>query len=161
MHRDLLSLQDFSSQEILNLLKLTSRLKSSKKKLRTDLKGKAIGLVFQKPSNRTRVSFEVGVNQLGGHCVYLGPDEINLGVRESTHDVAKTLSRYLDGIVARTFTHQDIVDLARHAAVPGIKRLSGMNHPCQALTDIFSVEERLGKVKGIVFAYVGDGNNNV
>ena len=103
----------------------------------------------------------MGVFQLGGNCVYLGPDEINLGVRESTADVAKTLSRYLDGIVARTFTHQDIMDLAKYASVPVINGLSDMHHPCQALTDIFSIEEKLGKTKGIVLAYVGDGNNNV
>ena len=98
---------------------------------------------------------------MGGNCVYLGPDEINLGVRESTADVAKTLSRYLEGIVARTFTHQDIVDLAKYASVPVINGLSDMQHPCQALTDIFSIEEKFGKTKGIVLAYVGDGNNNV
>jgi len=161
MKRDFLSLQDLTQEEILALLKRTYQLKRDKTKMRDYLRGKSIGLLFQKPSNRTRVSFEVGISQLGGNCLYLGPEEINLGVRESTADVAKTLSRYLDAIVARTFTHQDIADLARHASVPVINGLSDMHHPCQALTDIFSIEEKLGKTKGIVLAYVGDGNNNV
>src|SRR3989338_5694884 len=161
MKRDLISLEDFSREEILSLLKMSALLKRDRAFRGDHLRGKAVGLLFQKPSNRTRVSFEVGVFQLGGNCLYLGPDEINLGVRESTADVAKTLSRYLDGIVARTFTHKDIVDLARHASVPVINGLSDMHHPCQALTDIFSIEEKFGKTKGIVLAYVGDGNNNV
>ena len=161
MKRDFISLDDWTRAEITVLFELAAKLKRDRIYGGEHLRGKSVGLVFQKPSNRTRVSFEVGVFQLGGNCVYLGPDEINLGVRESTADVAKTLSRYLEGIVARTFTHQDIVDLAKHASVPVINGLSDMHHPCQALTDIFSIEEKFGKTKGIVLAYVGDGNNNV
>jgi len=123
------------------------------------LKGKSIGLLFQKPSNRTRVSFEVGIWQLGGNCIYLGPDEINLGVRESTEDVSKTLSRYLDGIVARTNSHTDIEALTKFADIPIINGLSDLYHPCQGLTDIFSMREKFGKTEGLTMAYIGDGNN--
>ena len=161
MKKDFISLDDWTRAEMVVLFELAAKLKRGRSYWGDHLRGKSVGLVFQKPSNRTRVSFEVGVFQLGGNCVYLGPDEINLGVRESTSDVAKTLSRYLDAVVARTFTHQDIADLARNASVPVINGLSDMHHPCQALTDIFSIEEKLGKTKGIVLAYVGDGDNNV
>jgi len=159
MKRDLLTLEDFSREEIDHLFELTKFLKQEKGKVRDDLKRKTIGLVFQKPSNRTRVSFEVGIWQLGGNCIYLGPDEINLGRRESTSDVAKTLSRYLDAIVARTNSHDDIVKLGREATIPVINGLSDQFHPCQALADIFSIIEKLGSVKGLTLAYIGDGNN--
>lgn len=161
MKRDLITLEDWTQEEITRLFDLAARLKSDRTHLKDHLRGKSVGLVFQKPSNRTRVSFEVGVFHLGGNCLYLGPEEINLGVRESTADVAKTLSRYLDAIVARTFTHEDMVDLARHASIPVINGLSDAHHPCQALTDVFSIAEKFGKTKGVILAYVGDGNNNV
>src|SRR5271170_6478871 len=159
MKRDLITLLDYSSAEILSLLDLADRLKKQKSKLRTDLKGKSVALVFQKPSNRTRVSFEVGVYELGGHCLYLGPEEINLGKRESTYDVAKTLSRYVHCIVARVFDNKDIVELAQHADVPVINALCDLYHPCQALADIQTIREELGPFKGLTLAYVGDGNN--
>ena len=159
MKRDLTSLNDLTSKEILKILDLTAKLKKSPLSDKALLKDKNIGLIFQKPSNRTRVSFEVGVNQLGGNCIYLGPEEINLGVRETTADVARTLSRYLDGLVARTFTHQDVVDLAKYASVPVINGLSDMYHPCQALTDVFSIKEKFSNLKKVSMAYVGDGNN--
>ncbi|OGX24845.1 MAG: ornithine carbamoyltransferase [Omnitrophica WOR_2 bacterium RIFCSPHIGHO2_02_FULL_48_11] len=159
MKRDFPSIQSLSNKELESLLTLTKTLKTNRKKYGQDLKGKTIGLVFQKPSNRTRVSFEVAIWQLGGNCIYLGPDEINLGKRETTHDVAKTLSRYLDAIVARTFTHGDIVELGKHASVPVINGLSDLAHPCQALADVFSIREKFGKQKNITVAYVGDGNN--
>jgi len=159
MKRDLISLQDFTQDEILQILDLAETVKNDKTFAGDLLAGKSIGLVFQKPSNRTRVSFDVGISQLGGHCLYLGPEEINLGVRESTSDVANTLSRYLDGIVARTYTNQDIVDLANHSTIPIINGLCDLYHPCQALTDIFSVKERFGQLEGLTMAYIGDGNN--
>ncbi|VAX35066.1 Ornithine carbamoyltransferase [hydrothermal vent metagenome] len=159
MKRDLLSLNDFSQEEILQILDLAEKVKQDKTYAYDLLTGKSIGLVFQKPSNRTRTSFDVGINQLGGHCVYLAPQEINLGVRESTSDVAKTLSRYLDGIVARTHTHQDVRDLAEHSSVPVVNGLCDLYHPCQALTDIFSIKEKLGSLEGVTMAYIGDGNN--
>ncbi len=157
--RDLLSLQELSNKELADLLALAKSIKKDKRKYSQRLKGKTIGLVFQKPSNRTRVSFEVAIWELGGNCIYLGPEEINLGKRESTHDVAKTLSRYLDCIVARTFLHKDIIELGKHASVPVINGLSDLFHPCQGLADVFSIQEHFGKGKSINVAYVGDGNN--
>lgn len=158
MKKDLISLQDLTSEEIQEILSLAAKLKTEK--LRTDhLEGRAIGLVFQKPSNRTRVSFEVGIYQLGGKCLYLGPKEINLGKRETTEDVAKTLSRYLDCIVARTFSHKDVVDLGKFATVPVINGLSDLYHPCQAFADILTIQEKLGDISNITVAYIGDGNN--
>ena len=159
MKRDLINVKDLTPMEIKNILALTAKLKKSKVRTSNELKGKSIGLIFQKSSNRTRVSFEVAIQQLGGNCIYLGPKEINLGKRETTSDVARTLSRYLDGIVARTFTHKDIVELARTATIPVINGLSDLSHPCQALADIFSIQEKFGKLKGLTMAYVGDGNN--
>ena len=159
MKRDLITLLDYSSAEVLSLIDVADRLKKQKGKLRSDLKGKSVALVFQKPSNRTRVSFEVGVYELGGNCLYLGPEEINLGKRETTHDVAKTLSRYVHFIVARVFDNKDIVELAQHADVPVINALCDLYHPCQALADIQTIREQFGKFKGLTLAYVGDGNN--
>jgi ornithine carbamoyltransferase len=159
MKRDLIKLTDNSSAEILAFIDLADQLKKQKGKLRTDLKGKSVALVFQKPSNRTRVSFEVGVYELGGHCLYLGPEEINLGKRESTYDVAKTLSRYVHCIVARVFKNKDIFELAQYADVPVINALCDLYHPCQALADIQTIREQFGKFKGLTLAYVGDGNN--
>jgi len=148
MKRDLLSIKDLSNEEVLDILKLTTQLKEYKGRSSDYLKGLNIGLLFQKPSNRTRVSFEVGISQLGGNCIYLGPKEINLGVRESTTDVSKTLSRYLNGIVARTHTHQDIVQLTKSADIPVINGLSDLYHPCQGLTDIFSIKEKFKSLTG-------------
>jgi ornithine carbamoyltransferase len=159
MKRDLITLLDYSGAEILSLIDSADRLKKQKGELRADLKGKSVALVFQKPSNRTRVSFEVGVYELGGHCLYLGLEEINLGKRESTYDVAKTLSRYVHCIVARVFNNKDIVELAQHADVPVINALCDLYHPCQALADIQTIREHFGKFKGLTLAYVGDGNN--
>src|SRR5580704_5584991 len=159
MKRDLITLLDYSTDEVLGLIDSADQLKKQKGKLRSDLKGKSVALVFQKPSNRTRVSFEVGVYELGGHCLYLGLEEINLGKRESTYDVAKTLSRYVHCIVARVFDNKDIVELAQHADVPVINALCDLYHPCQALADIQTIREQFGKFKGLTLAYVGDGNN--
>ena len=159
MKRDLINIKDLTPVEIKSIFTLTAKLKKSKARTSKELKGKSIGLIFQKPSNRTRVSFEVAVYELGGNCIYLGPEEINLGKRETSADVARTLSRYLDGIVARTFTHKDIVELAKYATIPVINGLSDLSHPCQALTDIFSIQEKFGRLKNLTMAYVGDGNN--
>jgi len=159
MKRNLINLESLTEENIEHLFELTDRLKQNKGAQTDDLKGKSIGLLFQKPSNRTRVSFEVGIWQMGGNCIYLGPDEINLGKRESTEDVAKTLSRYLNAIVARTHTHDDIVDLAKHASIPVINGLSDLSHPCQALADIYTIKEKLGQLTNKSIAYIGDGNN--
>ncbi len=125
------------------------------------LVGKTLALVFQKPSLRTRVSFEAGMFQLGGYTIFLGPDEINLGVRETPADCARNLSRWLDLIVVRTFAHGTLVEMARHAAVPVINGLTDLFHPCQVLADCFTLMEQRGKLDGLKIAFLGDGNNMV
>lgn len=158
--KDLISIEDISANEIEEMFELTGELKGEGRQANAEsLKCKTLGLIFQKPSLRTRVSVEVAMAQLGGSAIYLGPDEIKLGQREAAKDVAKTLSRYLDGIVARTFKHQDILDLAEYSTIPVINGLSDFLHPCQALSDIFTVKEKLGKLQGVKIAFVGDGNN--
>ncbi|KPK42046.1 MAG: ornithine carbamoyltransferase [Omnitrophica WOR_2 bacterium SM23_29] len=158
--KDLISIKDLSVDEIGEIFKLAERLKNEIDKVKEEpLKGKTLGLIFEKPSLRTKVSIEVAMAQLGGYTIYLGPDEIRLGQREAIKDVAKTLSRYLDGIVARTFRHQDILGLARHSTIPVINGLSDLSHPCQALADLFTIKEKLGRLKGVKIAFVGDGNN--
>lgn len=159
MKKDLISIEDLSTKYILDLLDLTKAVKANRIKYADSLKGKSIGLIFQKPSNRTRVSFEIGMSQLGGNAMYLGPSEIDMGVRESVKDVASVLSRYLDGIVARTYKHDDIKEMAKHATIPVINGLSNRAHPCQALGDIFTIKEKLGGFKGVCLSYIGDGNN--
>ena len=159
MKNDLLSIKDLTLKDIDFIFKLSSQLKKNKKKFCRALFGKTLVMIFQKPSNRTRVSFEVGMYQLGGNALYLAPQEINLGVRESIRDVAKTLSRYCDGIVLRTFEHKNCLDMAGAASVPVINGLSDFSHPCQGLADLFTIKERFGLLKGITLAYVGDGNN--
>ncbi len=159
MKQDFLTLNNFSSEEIKAFLEKTAKLKASKDKLTDQLKNKSVALLFQKPSNRTRVSFEIGIWQLGGKCLYLSPREIKLGERESVADVARTLTRYLSCLVARTFTHQDMIDLAQYADIPVINGLSDLYHPCQSLADLFSIKEKFGKLRGLNCAYIGDGNN--
>ncbi len=158
MKKDLITLLDCSDAEVLRLIDTADQLKKNRT-LRPDLKGKSIAMVFQKPSNRTRVSFSVGVYELGGHSLYLGPEEISLGKRESIYDVAKTLSRYVHGIVARVFHHSDMLELAKHADVPVINALCDVHHPCQALADVQTIREHFGRLQGLTLAYVGDGNN--
>lgn len=158
MKRDLLSIKDLTKKEILDLFKVAKILKEKPLSKNTNLKGKSLALVFQKPSNRTRVSFEVDMFELGGYAVYLGPDEVNLGVRESFKDAARVLARYVDGIVARTFKHEDISGMANFSSVPVINGLSDLLHPCQGLSDLFTIEEHFGKRK-IKISFVGDGNN--
>lgn len=159
MKKDLISVEKMELEEIWGILKLTADVKKNRGAYADALKGNSIGLVFQKPSNRTRVSFEIGMVQLGGHATYLGPGEIDMGSRESVKDVACVLSRYLDAIVARTFKHEDVIALAKYAAVPVVNGLSDRAHPCQALSDIFSIYEKKGKFSNITLAFVGDGNN--
>jgi len=159
MKKDLISIKDLSSAQIESIFALTDQLKKNRLKFNKVLSGKTIALIFQKPSNRTRVSFQVGMYQLGGNSIYLSPTEINLGVRESIPDVAKTLSRYVDGIVLRTFAHKTVVDMADAASIPVINGLSDYSHPCQALADVYTVKEKLKSFQGKTLVYVGDGNN--
>jgi ornithine carbamoyltransferase len=156
---DLIALRDLAREEILEVLDLASAMKKEPGAYRGALAHRTLAMIFEKPSLRTRVSFEAGMTQLGGHAIYLGPSDISMGKRESVADIARTLSGMADGIMARTFSHQAIVDLARHATVPVINGLSDLLHPCQALADVLTLRERFGRLEGLTLAYVGDGNN--
>lgn len=157
-----LSLADLSPQEIHHLLDLAIELKEEWRQggNRPLLKGKTLGMIFQKPSLRTRVSFDMAMLHLGGHALYLSPNEIQLGVRESIPDVARVLSRYVDAIMARVFAHSDVVTLAEYSRVPVINGLSDYSHPCQGLADFLTIVEKKGRdLRGKTLAFVGDGNN--
>ncbi|MDO8602448.1 MAG: ornithine carbamoyltransferase [Candidatus Omnitrophota bacterium] len=158
MKKDLLTIEDLSVSEINEILELAGALKEKRQCFGEPLKGKTLGLIFEKPSNRTRVSFEVGITELGGHAIYLGSYEIDLGKRESPKDVAKVLSRYLNGIIARTFSHKTVVELAKYSSIPVINGLTDYQHPCQAMSDLFTIKEKKGLI-GITVAFIGDGNN--
>lgn len=157
--KHLLSLRDFSRAEIEEIFDLAAKMKADPGEYATALRGKSLAMIFQKPSTRTRVSFEVGMFQLGGTALFLGADAIQLQRGESVGDTAMVLSRYVDGIMARVFAHQDLLDLAKHATVPVINGLSDLLHPVQALADYFTLRERRGSLEGLRVAYVGDGNN--
>jgi ornithine carbamoyltransferase len=157
--RHLLSLHDLTPHEIDYLLGLAQRVKAHPARSRHALEGKALALLFEKPSLRTRVTFEVGMSQLGGEAIYLGPQEVGLGKREAVKDVARNLSRWVDAVMARVFSHQTVTELAEHASVPVINGLSDFEHPCQALGDYLTLLEHKGKLAGITLAWVGDGNN--
>lgn len=158
-----LSLADLTSEQFMGLLRLADRLKKQHKAGGNPpiLAGKTLGMIFQKPSLRTRVSFDMAMLQLGGHALYLSPNEIQLGQRESVADVARVLSRYVDAIMARVFSHRHVEELAKWASVPVINGLSDYSHPCQGLGDIFTLYERYGNLAGLRLAFVGDGSNNV
>ncbi len=159
MKKDFLDVIDFSTEEIEDIFELTKQMKQSKEKFFDALRYKTLALIFEKPSLRTRTSFDVGIQQLGGFSLYLSPNEINLGKRESVYDVAKNLERMVDGIMVRTFAHQIVVDMARFASIPVINGLTDFSHPCQAMADYFTILEVKGTIKGLKIAYVGDGNN--
>ena len=161
MKKDFVSLGDLTPEGFWHLLGTAVELKAEQKKggNKQILAGKTLGMIFQKPSLRTRVSFEVGMLQLGGHALYLSPNEIQLGSRESVPDVARVLSRFVDGIMARVFAHGDVETLAKFASVPVINGLSDYSHPCQGLADLLTVYEKRGKLQGLKLVYVGDGNN--
>ncbi len=157
--KDLLSLREVSGHDLETLFRLADKMKKSPEAFLGKLKGRSVALLFQKPSMRTRVSFQVGMSQLGGSSVYMDPQEMPLGERESIKDVARVLSRYCSAIVARTHAHADVEALARHAAVPVINGLSDQYHPCQTVADLFTVRERFKTLAKINLAYIGDGNN--
>ncbi len=156
-----LSIADLTPDHIHNLLELATKLKSEWKQggNKPILQGKSLAMVFQKPSLRTRVSFEMGMVHLGGNALYLGPNEVKMAGRESVPDVARVLSGYVDGIMARVFEHEHMIQLATYSTVPVINGLSDYNHPAQALADIFTIQELRGRLEGLKLAYVGDGNN--
>ena len=161
--RDLISIADLTREQLEEILALAQRLKADRKSgwPHPLLAGKTMAMIFEKPSLRTRVSFEVGFAQLGGHAVYLAPQDIGLGTRETVADVAQNLSRWVDIIIARTFSHNILVELAQYATVPVINALSDLLHPCQILADCLTVIEQRGRLDGTKVAFVGDGNNVV
>lgn len=161
--KDFLRIADFQTSEILYLLEEAQKLKKMQKEgiPHPFLSGKVLGMLFEKSSTRTRVSFEVGMLQLGGHAIFLSPRDIQLGRGESIHDTAKALSRYLDGLMIRTFSHESIEEFALHADVPIINGLTDPHHPVQVMADLQTIIEYKGKLEGLKLCYVGDGNNNV
>jgi len=159
--KDLISINDLTVEETYQIFELSQSLKQKHytgepHKL---LEGKTLGMIFHKRSTRTRISFETGIYQLGGIGMYFGPDDLQLGKSENIHDSAKVLSRYLSGIMIRTFSHQDVIDLAKYADIPIINGLTDLLHPCQVLTDLFTILEKRRKLQGLKLAYIGDGNN--
>ena len=158
-HRDFLQIPDFSREEILALFDLADRMKAGRYD-KKPLAGQSLGMIFMKASTRTRVSFEVGAWQLGGHALFLSPRDVQLGRGEPIADTARVLSRYVDGIMIRTFAHQDIEELAKYADIPVINGLTDLVHPCQVLADLLTVRQHLRKpIPELTIAWIGDGNN--
>src|SRR5919108_2038266 len=159
--RDFTRVADWSGDDLETVLDLADELKELQQRGEEHhlLPGRALGMIFQKPSTRTRVSFEVGIAQLGGHALYLAASDLQLGRGETLRDTATVLSRYLDGLMIRTFAQDDVEELARHATIPVINGLTDSSHPCQALADVMTIRERLGRVEGVRVVYLGDGNN--
>ncbi|XP_009759090.1 ornithine transcarbamylase, chloroplastic-like [Nicotiana sylvestris] len=162
--KDFLHISDFDKSTILNILDRAKEVKAlikSGERTYLPFQGKTMAMIFAKPSMRTRVSFETGFYLLGGHAIYLGPNDIQMGKREETRDIARVLSRYNDIIMARVFAHQDILDLAKYATVPVINGLTDYNHPCQIMADALTIIEHVGQLEGTKVVYIGDGNNIV
>ncbi|MBU2541096.1 MAG: ornithine carbamoyltransferase [Candidatus Omnitrophica bacterium] len=159
MKKDFISIKDLSYEDINHIFELTRELKKGPQAFKNSLADKSIILVFEKPSSRTRVSFEVGIWQLGAKCIYLGQQNARLGVRESIKDMAHTLSRYVDAIVLRTFSHKLLEDLAHYASIPVVNALTDLLHPCQALSDVYTLTEKFSNLDNKTIAFVGDGNN--
>ena len=158
-HKDLISIHDFTPDEVEALFQLAANVKARPERYRNALAGQTLAMIFEKSSTRTRVSFEVGMYQLGGIATFLSSRDIQIGRGEPISDTARVLSRYVSGIMARTFAHSTVTDLAKYATVPVINGLTDLLHPCQGLTDYFTVREKFGHTKGLTLAYVGDGNN--
>jgi ornithine carbamoyltransferase len=157
--KDFLSIRDFTPSEIQYLLVLARQVKADPTAFSTALKRETLAMIFEKPSLRTRVTFDVGIQQLGGFSLYLSPAEINLGKRESVYDVAKNLERMVQGIMIRTFDHAVVVEMARNASIPVINGLTDYSHPCQAMADFLTIWESKGNLEGLKIAFVGDGDN--
>src|ERR1041384_7118849 len=157
--KDFIEIHDYTADEVRDIFKLARDIKASPKKFNDTLQGQTLAMIFEKSSTRTRVSFEVGMFQLGGHALFLSARDIQLGRGEPLPDTARVLSRYIDGIMARTFAHKTVTDLAEYSTVPVINGLTDLSHPCQAMTDYFTAWEHLGDLKGKKLAYIGDGNN--
>ncbi|MCH8124721.1 ornithine carbamoyltransferase [candidate division KSB1 bacterium] len=161
MRKDFLAITDLTDDEIYEILELSKEIKQMQKNdvPYQPLKGKTMAMIFQKPSARTRISFEVGMYQLGGYALYLGPNDIQIGKRESVSDVAKVISRYNDVIMARLFGHEDILEMAEYSTVPVVNGLTDLLHPCQIMADVFTILEKKNKIENLTIAYIGDGNN--
>jgi ornithine carbamoyltransferase len=161
MKKDFIAIADYSPSELQSMLDLAVDLKKDLKAggNRPLLKGKVLGMIFQKPSLRTRVSFDMAMRHLGGDALYLSPNEVGLGQRESVADVARVIAGYVDAIMARVFAHDHVLELARWSSVPVINGLSDYNHPCQGMADALTIQEKFGALKGLNVAYIGDGNN--
>jgi len=161
MKKDLLAISDFSQKEVIDLLKKATDLKDKRQRgiEHLPLKGQTLGMIFNKNSTRTRISFEVGMFELGGHALFLTGDQLQLNRGETIKDSAQVLSRYLNAILIRTYDHKEVVTLAEHASIPVINGLTDLNHPVQVLSDIFTIKEKVGYIEGVKVAYVGDGNN--
>ena len=159
MHKDFIAIHDLTRYEFQQMLDMTDDMKKRPGHYDKALKGKILAMIFQKPSLRTRMTFEVGMLQLGGEAIYLAPSDIQLGSREGIYDVGKNLERWVDGIMLRTFAHQIILDLAKSTRIPVINALTDLLHPCQAMADIYTLHEKKGGLSGLKLAYVGDGNN--
>jgi ornithine carbamoyltransferase len=159
MVKDFVALTDFSTKDLRKLLDLAHDMKKDPKEYRKALKGKTLGMIFEKHSTRTRISFEVGIFQLGGVGLFFGPNQLQIARGEPISDTAKVLSRYLDGIMIRTFKHSDVEGLAQHATIPVINGLTDYNHPCQVMADLQTIEEHFKRLEGLKLTYVGDGNN--
>jgi len=157
--KDFLSIRDFSPQQIRHFLHVACQIKANPRAYAKALKGKTLAMIFEKPSLRTRVTFDVGIEELGGHPLYLSPAEISLGKRESLYDVARNLERMVQGIMIRTFAHEIVVEMARCANIPVINGLTDYSHPCQAMADYLTMLEVKGRIAGLKIAYIGDGNN--
>lgn len=160
-HKDLISIHDLEIGEVALILDVAAKLKRKQKKGEPHqyLKGKSLAMLFSKASTRTRTSFEVGFYQLGGHPIYLSDDASQIGRGEPVKDTARVLSRFVDGIMIRTFSHESVIELAKYASIPVINGLTDLLHPCQALTDMFTIQEKMKVLKGRKMVYVGDGNN--
>ena len=161
MKKDLLTLDDLTREDILNLIDAARRIKIGELDVSRDMTGKVLGMIFQKPSTRTRVSFEVAMLEMGGHAIYLSWDQLQLARGESIADTARVLSRYLDLIVARVYEHYDLIELAKHSDIPVINGLSNDYHPVQILSDLFTIYERFKKLRGLKLAFIGDGRSNI
>jgi len=158
-HKDFIEVHDYTTGEVMDIFRLAKEIKETPRKFRDALEGQTLAMIFEKSSTRTRVSFEAGMFQLGGHALFLSSRDIQLGRGEPIVDTARVLSRYVDGIMARTFAHKTVTDLAEFATVPVINGLTDLTHPCQSMTDYFTAWEKFGDLRGRKMAYVGDGNN--
>ena len=163
MKRDFLHITDFSKDEIVDFIDKAKWIKNKFKSREAyyPFKDESLAMIFAKPSARTRISFETGFFRMGGHALYLGPNDVGIGKRESVADIARVVSRFNDVIMARLFNHQDIIDLAKYSDVPVINGLTDFNHPCQIMADLFTIYEKLGRYEDFKIAYLGDGNNIV